>query len=120
MRKFSLLFMSVHHNITMPDAPESGDVCQNGNQNHAASQPPDIACKAGNHRSNGSNDNALRTLHETYLTLNIQTLSTGTDITYHHRTDHRCKGDYAHPEPGHSALHTYEDEADAKETYQSL
>ena len=79
----------------MPDAPESGDVCQDGNQDHSASQPPDIACKAGNHRSNGSNDNALRTLHETYLALNIQTLGTGTDITYHHRTDHRCKGDYA-------------------------
>lgn len=71
--------MSVHHNITMPDAPESSDVCQNGNQNHAASQPPDIACKAGNHRSNSGNDNALRTLHETYLALNIQTLGTGTD-----------------------------------------
>ena len=108
----------LHHDIAMPDAPESSDVCQYGDENHATCKPPHVAGDTREHGCDGSNDHTLRTLHQSYLALDVQSLGTSTYIAHHHRTNHGSEGDNAHPEPFALMIHADEGETDTEEAHQ--
>ena len=80
-------------------APAGSKIGKDGDDQHTASKPPQIAGRSARDSRQGGDDHALWTLEESYLALDSQSFGSGSHITDHHRTQDGCIGGDAHPEP---------------------